>query len=99
MIKEIVIGFFYKCFTEFSEKSFVISTKGLEPATQPPLVRETRLLAQRQQDACRDRIFKLNPIHASVTSNSLNSLNSVKILLYLGKTPLSDKSFFVLLVI
>ena len=29
-----------------------MTLKGLEPATQPPLVLETRMLPQRQQDTC-----------------------------------------------
>ena len=45
-------------------KIFVITVKGLKPATQPPLVCET--VPQYQQDTCRDRIFKLCPIQASV---------------------------------
>ena len=63
-------GVFPKCFTGFAEfsdkKTFVITVKGLEPATQSPLVWETRKLPQHQQDTCRDRISKLSPIHASV---------------------------------
>ena len=38
--------------TEFSDKIFVITVKGLEPATQPPLVRKTRILPQHHQDTC-----------------------------------------------
>ena len=45
---------------------FVITVKGLESTTQPPLVEETRMVPQRQQDTCSNRIFKLSPIHASV---------------------------------
>ena len=41
---------------------FVI-TKG---SNLSPLVWETRMLPQCQQDTCRDRIFKLSPIYASV---------------------------------
>ena len=33
-----------------SAKIFVITVKGLEPTTQPPLVWETRMLPQCQQD-------------------------------------------------
>ena len=47
-------------------KIFVITVKELEPATRPRLVRKTRMLPQHQQDTCRDRIFKLSPIHGSV---------------------------------
>ena len=47
-------------------KISVITVKGLKPATQSPLVLETRMLPQCHQDTCRDRIFKLSPIHASV---------------------------------
>ena len=47
-------------------KIFVITVKGLKPDTQPPLALETRMLPQCQQNTCRDRIFKLSPIHASV---------------------------------
>ena len=53
-------------FAEFSYKIFVITVKGLKPDTQPPLALETRMLPQCQQNTCRDRIFKLSPIHASV---------------------------------
>ena len=53
-------------FAEFSDKIFVITVKGLKPDTQPPLALETRVLPQCQQDTCRDRIFKLSPIHALV---------------------------------
>ena len=38
-------------FTEFSDKKFM-TLKGLQPATQPPLVLETRMLLQHQQDTC-----------------------------------------------
>ena len=47
-------------------KIFVITVKELEPTTQPPLVWETRMLPQCQQDTYRDRIFKLSQIHVSV---------------------------------
>ena len=33
-------------------KIFVITVKGLKPATQPSLVQETSMLPQRQQDTC-----------------------------------------------
>ena len=41
-------------FTEFSEFSDEkkLTLKGLEPATQPPLVYNTRMLPQRQEDIC-----------------------------------------------
>ena len=54
-------------------KIFVITVKGLEPDTQPPLTWETRKLQQRQQYTCRDRIFKLSLVHASV--NITNNLH------------------------
>ena len=47
--------FFLNVFTEFSEfsdKKIVITIKVLKPATRPPLVLETRMLPQRQQDTC-----------------------------------------------
>ena len=37
----------------------------LKGSNLPPLVRETRMLPQHQQDTCRDRIFKLSLINAS----------------------------------
>ena len=49
------IEFFLKVFTEFlefSDKIYVITVKGLEPATQPRLVLKTRMLPQYQQDTC-----------------------------------------------
>ena len=39
-------------FNEFSDKIFVITVRRLEPATQPPLVLETRMPPQHQQDTC-----------------------------------------------
>ena len=33
-------------------KIFLIAVKGLEPAAQPTLVLETRMLPRRQQDTC-----------------------------------------------
>ena len=41
--------------TAFSDKILVNTVKGLEPATQPPLVEETRMPAQCQQDTCERR--------------------------------------------
>ena len=43
---------FFTEFSEFSDKN-IVTLKGLEPATQPPLVSETSMLPQRQPDMCR----------------------------------------------
>ena len=42
---------FFTEFSKFSDKKFM-TLKGLEPATQPPLVLETSMLPQCQQDTC-----------------------------------------------
>ena len=36
-----ILEFFLNVFTEFTDKIFVITVKGLKPATHPPLVLET----------------------------------------------------------
>ena len=41
-------------------KIFVITLKGLEPATQAPLVLETRMIPQCQQDTCMRETGSLN---------------------------------------
>ena len=70
-------------------KIFVITVKG---SNQPP----SHLLCERPgcyhstSKTHIDRIFKLSPFMLQWFSDSLNSLNSVKVLLYLGKTPVSD---------
>ena len=39
-------------FSEFSDEKVIITIKGLQPATQPSLVSETRMLPQHQQYTC-----------------------------------------------
>ena len=78
------MDFFLNVCTEFNEFG-VITVKGLEPATQSPLVR--------------DQGATTVPARHMLETGSLNqgqfmlqwlsiSLNSVKVLLHLGKTPL-----------
>ena len=43
---------FPQMFSDSVTETLVITVKGLEPATQPPPVLETRMLPQRQQDTC-----------------------------------------------
>ena len=70
-------------------KIFVITVKGLKPVTSCVKDQDATTVPARHM---RDRILKFSPIHASVklsdSLNSLNSLNLVKVLLHLGKTPL-----------
>ena len=63
-------GVFHKCFTEFAEfsekKIFVITVKGLEPATS--YVRDQDVTTiDASKTHVRDSIFKVRPIQASGT--------------------------------
>ena len=72
------------------------SVKGFEPLSPSHLLCERPACYYSASTThVRDRIFKLNPIHASMNINFLNSLNSVKFTLHLGKTPLSWKTRFI----
>ena len=51
-IRQASVEFSLNVFTEFSDKIFVNTVKGLEPATQSPLSLETRMVQQHQQDTC-----------------------------------------------
>ena len=42
-------------------KIFAITVNGLEPATRPPLVLETRMLPQHQQDTCARLDLSIDP--------------------------------------
>ena len=77
-------GGFPKCFTEFSEFSDkkYLTVKGLEIATQPSLALETRMLPKRQQDT--SETGSLNDSNSCFGDLS-DSLNSVKVLVHLGK--------------
>ena len=44
--------FFLNVLLNSARKIFVFTVKGLEPATQRPLVYQTRMLPQRPQDTC-----------------------------------------------
>ena len=79
---------FFTEFVEFSDKK-IMTLRGLEPAIQPPLVLETSMLPQRQKDTCERLDLELSPCFSDL-SVSLNLLNSAKVLLHLGKTPLND---------
>ena len=59
-------------------KIFVITVKGFKPVTSCVRNQDAATTAARQH--VRDRIFKLSLVHAS--------LNSVKVLLHFGKTPI-----------
>ena len=68
-------------FVVFSDKIFVITVKGLEPLPTSHLLCEMPACYHSvRKTYVRERNFKLNPIHAS--------MNSVKVALHLGKTPL-----------
>ena len=49
---------FFTEFAEISDNKFM-TLKGLEPATQPPLVSETSMLPQRHQDTCERQDLKI----------------------------------------
>ena len=79
--------FFLNVFTEFSDKIFDITVKGLEPLPISHLLcLRPACYHSTSKTHVRDRNFNLNPIHASMIISSLNSLNSVKVMLHLGKT-------------
>ena len=59
-----------------------MTVKGLETATQPTLALETRMLPKRQQDT--SETGSLNDSNSCFGDLS-DSLNSVKVLLHLGK--------------
>ena len=47
-----LMEFFLNVLLNSARKIFVFTVKGLEPATQRPLVYKTRMLPQRPQDTC-----------------------------------------------
>ena len=51
--------FFVPEFSEFRDKKFVITVKGFGP--QSPLVLETSMLSQRQQDTCERWDISIEP--------------------------------------
>ena len=70
-------------FTKFSDKNICHCSNLL------PLVLETRMLSQHQQDTCERQDLKIQPNSCfsdlSDSVNLLNSLNSMKVLLHLEK--------------
>ena len=90
--------FFLNVFTEFSkfsDKKFVIIVKGLEPATQPTsCVRDQHATTAPAGHMWETRSLNQAQFMLHWLSVSLNSLNSVKVLFHLGKTPISFYQLF-----
>ena len=78
--------FFLNVFTEFSCKKIVIAVKGLEPVTS--CIRDQDATTVPARHMWETASLNQTQFMLQWLSISLHSLNSVKVLLHLGKTPI-----------
>ena len=77
-------------------KKLKIKNEDYRVGTQDLLCKRQRLYYCTTETQLTEQILILNPIHTSLISqDSLNLLNSVKVPLHLGKTPIRGKLVFV----